>query len=57
MEAKQEVKKSSSLKLQKGLSVLLVLISLVAFMANSHVAWGLLFFAGIGWFVVIRIME
>lgn len=46
-----------NLKKQKGLSVLLTLISLVAMMAKFHTAWALLFFAGIGWFVVIRIME
>jgi len=44
----EEVKKNSSLKLQKGLSVLLILISLVSFMVSSHVVWELLFFCRLG---------
>lgn len=50
-------KEKSSLKKQKGLSVLLTLISLVAMMATQQAVWAFLFFAGLGWFVVIRIME
>jgi len=47
----------SSLKKQKGFAVLLTLVSLVGIMAKFHGVWALLFFAGLAWFVVIRIME
>lgn len=57
MEGKEEVKKNSSLKLQKGLSVLLILISLVFILASPHGFWAFLFIASLGWFVVIRIIE
>jgi len=57
MEGKEEVKKNSSLKLQKGLSVLLILISVVFIMAATHGFWIFLFFASLVWFVVIRIVE
>ena len=53
----EEVKKKSSLKLQKGLAVALILISVVSFMISSHTIWALLLFGGLGWFVVIRIVE
>jgi hypothetical protein len=53
----EEVKKKSSLKLQKGLAVALVLISVVSFMISSHTLWALLLFGGLAWFVVIRISE
>lgn len=53
----EEVKNKSSLKLQKGLSVLLILISVVFILASFHGFWAFLFFAGLGWFVVIRIAE
>ncbi|MDY6789714.1 MAG: hypothetical protein SWH54_00415 [Thermodesulfobacteriota bacterium] len=57
MEGNDEVKKNSSLKLQKGLSVLLILISVVAILASPHGFWAFLFIAGLIWFVVIRIVE
>jgi len=49
--------KTTALKKQKGFAVLLTLISLVAMMATQQTIWALLFFAGLGWFVVIRIRE
>lgn len=57
MEGKEEVKKKSNLKLQKGLSVLLILISVVGILASFHGFWAFLFFAALAWFVVIRIVE
>ena len=57
MEGKEEIKKNPSLKLQKGLAVALVLISVVSFMISSHTIWALLLFGGLGWFVAIRIVE
>jgi len=45
------------LKRQKSLAVLVVLVSVVFILARFHVAWALLFFAGLSWFVVIRVLE
>ena len=47
----EEVKNKSSLKIQKGLSVLLILISVVFILASFHTAWALLLFGGLGIFI------
>jgi len=46
------------LNLQKLFAVLVIIISLIALIAlKGSVFWSLLFFAGIVWFVVLRILK
>jgi len=45
-------------KTQRLFAVALTLISLVVLMATKgSIVWGLLFFAGLAWFIVLRILK